>query len=51
MAGRPPQRTINVREFMLTDATKAREDSLAAVMAADPYAYGAPSCQDFRAKM
>jgi len=35
---------------MLANAIKAREDGLAAVMAADPYAYGAPSCQDFRAK-
>jgi len=50
MAGRPPQRTINVRESMLADATKAHEDSLAAVMSADPYAYGTPSCQAFRAK-
>ena len=50
MAGRHPQRTINVRESMLADVTKGREDSLAAVMAADPYAYGALSCQDFRAK-
>ncbi|KEQ69758.1 hypothetical protein M436DRAFT_67014 [Aureobasidium namibiae CBS 147.97] len=48
MAGRPPQRTINVRESMLADATKAREDSLAALMAADLYAYGALSCQNFR---
>lgn len=50
MAGRPPKRTVNVRESMLADAAKAREDSLAAVMAVDPYAYGDPKTQELRAR-
>jgi hypothetical protein len=39
----------NARESMIADAGKAREESLAAVAAIDPYAYGAPGSQKLRA--
>lgn len=35
---------------MRADAAKAREDSLAAVMAVDPYAYGDSNTQELRAR-
>jgi hypothetical protein len=37
------------RESMLADAARAREESLAAVAAIDPYAYGTPGAQKQRA--
>jgi hypothetical protein len=43
------QHAKRARESMLADADAAREESLAAVTAIDPYAYGAPGSQKLRA--
>jgi hypothetical protein len=51
MVGRPPKSLKNARESMIADAAAAREESRAAVAAADPYAYGAPSSQERRLKV